>query len=461
MEYKLRNYQEKAVTVCTQFFKNSKTVPSLAVLPTAWGKSWLIAHIVNNLPDPKFLVLVPSKELLEQNLSKLRLLGGDASVYSASIGKKEVGHITYATIGSIKNIGHMFKGYKMIVDEADRYPKGSSGMFRTFIKAAGITHVLGLTATPFKLETLGGMYDNYSVLRMLTSRSKKGVFFKEILHVCQIQEMIAENYWPPIIYETYDFETDSLIYNSTRAEYTDESMREAYITQGIEDKIIEYVEKSDRKSILVFVPFVSDAITLASRIPGAEAIYGDMDKSERERVIKGFKDLSIRVVVNVNVLSVGFDHPELDCIISGRMTASLSWWYQAAARGTRIHPNKKDLLIVDFAGNTAKFGRLEELEYVKEASGWKLYGEDGCLLTGVPITEIGEHTKETEFQKEEEKVELYASRKKEEDQGIISFGKFKGKKVEETPQWWRDWMLANFEFKKDTMYIKDKIYELR
>lgn len=454
----LRKNQIEPVRKGVEFFKQKKSVPSLIVAPTAFGKSIVISSIAHEIED-KILVLQPSLELLLQNLSKLEILGGEASVYSASAGKKEIGHITYATIGSIKNVGHLFKDYKMIVDEADRYPKGSSGMFRKFIKSAGIKHVLGLTATPFKLETLGGMYENYSVLKMLTSRSKKGIFFKEIIHICQIQEMTEAGYWPPIIYETFDFNTKELVYNTTKAEFTDSSIRKAYEEQKIEEKIINYIANTERKSILVFVPSVAEAISLAKKIPGAEAVWGDMDKKERKRVIDGFKDLSIRVVINVNVLSVGFDHPELDCIIGGRATASLSWWYQASARGTRIHPNKKDLLIVDFAGNS-KFGKIEELVYTQEKGEWKLYGEKEYLLTGIPIDEIGKHTKDTEKKRLENLEIEHLNTLQIQDEGIIPFGKFKGKKVSETPQWWRDWMLNNFKFDKMTEFIRTHINSL-
>lgn len=454
----LRENQIEPVKKGVEFFKKTNP-PSLMVCPTAFGKSLVISKIANDIGD-KMLVLQPSKELLEQNLEKLRAFGGDASIYSASLKTKEIGHITYATIGSIKNIGHEFKGYKLIIDEVDRYPRGGSGMLRKFIKSAGIKHILGLTATPFKLKTLGGAFENYSILRMLTARAKEGTLFKEIIHVCQIQEMLDNNYWSPIIYDEYEFNKENLIFNSTKAEYTDSSVRKVYEEQNIEEKIIKCIEETDRKSILVFVPSVAEAISLASKIPGAEAVYGDMDGKERKRVLSGFKNLSIRVVVNVNVLSVGFDHPELDMIVCGRATASLSWWYQAVGRGTRIHPNKENLLVADFAGNTNRFGKIECLYYKQEGIAWKLYGENGKLLTGIPIDTIGQHTEDTERVRLENIEIQRLNTVQIQNEGIIPFGKFKGKKVSETPKWWRDWMLQNFKFDKMTEFIREHINEL-
>jgi DNA repair protein RadD len=114
----LRQIQKAPVSKGIAFFKLEKPKNSLIVAPTAFGKSLVIANIAHALPD-KTLVLQPSKELLEQNYAKLKALGGEASIFSASMGVKEYGEITYATIGSIKSLGSIFKqrGYKnLIVD---------------------------------------------------------------------------------------------------------------------------------------------------------------------------------------------------------------------------------------------------------------------------------------------------------------------------------------------------------
>jgi DNA repair protein RadD len=100
------------------------------------------------------------------------------------MGEKEIGDVTYATIGSIINIAHKFRTLgitKVIIDECDRFPREPKGMLRRFLDAAKITHTLGLTATPLKLQTnLGEDMKPFSKLVMLTSKSKKGNFFKPV-----------------------------------------------------------------------------------------------------------------------------------------------------------------------------------------------------------------------------------------------------------------------------------------
>lgn len=445
---KLRSNQEKPVEIGIEYFKQDKPAPAIIVAPTAFGKSICIAKIAESVTE-NILILQPSKELLEQNYHKYILLGGTASIYSASFGKKQISSTTYATIGSIASIGSKFKelGFtKMIIDEAHLYPRNVDSMLGRFLESSGITHVLGLTATPLKLQANRDKDgNNFSKLVMLTSRSKKGQFFKDIIYVSQVQEMVDLGYWSKLEYEQYVIDEGKLVYNSTKADYTEESLKAVYESNDTTNKIIQKLsELTNRKSIIVFVPSIADAINLSRKVPNSIAIYGDMNKKDRDRAITQFKKGTLKVVFNVNVLSVGFDHPELDTIICARPTASLAWFYQALGRGTRIHPNKKDCLIVDFSLNVKKFGKIEKLYFVKENI-WKLYGEGGNLLTGVPLHEIGQHNEATE-----------SAPKKV----IMSFGKHNGKEVKDIDKGYRDWMLKNITWNPYNNKIKKEIERL-
>lgn len=453
----LRPNQVEPTKLAIEFFNRKNAVPSLIVAPTAFGKSWLIAKVAESCED-KLLVLQPTKELLEQNITKYIALGGtDASIYSASFGQKKIGAVTYATIGSIKKIGTHFKelGFtKLIIDEAHLYPRESDSMLGMFLKESEIAHVLGLTATPLKLQSNMGVDGKpFSKLVMLTNRSKKGNFFKEIIYVSQVKEMVELGFWCKLEYEQYDVDESGLVYNSTKAEFTEESIQRMYAANNTHHNVIRKIEQlQDRNSIIVFVPSVADAQHLAEITPNAVAIYGDMPKKEREQAVSGFKRRSIRVVFNVNVLSVGFDHPELDCIICARSTASLAWYYQALGRGTRIAPTKRDCMIVDFSGNVKRFGKIESLYYKKENM-WKLYGENGILLTGCAVHTIGQRTEATEGLQERAKKEC-----------IISFGRHTGKTVEQVfkdDKNYLDWMLRDFKWNPSNQHIKQEILRLK
>jgi DNA repair protein RadD len=452
----LRPNQVEPVKKGVEYFKQIKPQPSIIVAPTAFGKSIVIAQIAKEVGE-RLLVIQPSKELLEQNYNKFINLGGEASIYSAAMNEKEIGSVTYATIGSIVKIAHKFKSLginKVIIDECDRFPREPGGMLRKFLKGAGITHTLGLTATPLKLQTnLNEFKEPFSKLVMLTSSSKKGNFFKSIIHVAQIQEMTELGFWSPLIYESYDFDTGELVYNSNGAEYTEKSIERAYKNQDIGSKIVQKCsELVDRKSILVAVPTIDEAKRLATIIPMSAPMYSGMNSQDRKRIIDEFKKGQIRVILQVNILSVGFDHPELDCIITGRPTASLSWWYQFVGRVTRIHPNKKNGLVIDFVGSVPKFGKVEDLYFKYESPLWKLYGENKKLLTGIPLHEIGLH-----IEGETSPHELPEGQ----SPILFTFGKYSGQEIRKTPKWYRNWLLENFNFSAFNQDIKKELLRLK
>ena len=455
---KLRENQIEPVAIGVEFFRTKNMKPSIIVAPTAFGKSIVIAAIAKELGE-KLLVLQPSKELLEQNYDKFVTLGGEASIYSASMGSKELGDVTYATIGSIIKIAGKFRELgvtKIIIDECDRYPRDKSGQLRRFVDGMTATHVLGLTATPLKLQTNMGDTGPFSKLVMLTNRSKHGMFFKFILHVSQIQDIVELGYWTPLEYQSYDFDTGALVYNSSGAEYTNDSIARSYENQNIGNKIVKKVaELVDRKSILVAVPTIEQATQLAGRIPNAEVVHGGTSKDERRRIIEDFRSQKTRVIVQVNVLTVGFDYPELDCLITGRPTASISWWYQFVGRGTRIHENKRDCLVVDFVGSVEKFGKVEALYYKQDGEeNWELYGENKKQITGIPMHEIGIHLEGginlSEKVNEEGEIEKV----------YMTFGKYSGKPVASVPPYYRKWLLDNITWGPWNMKIKNEIERL-
>jgi DNA repair protein RadD len=452
---KLRPYQIPPVQKGVEFFKSKKAVPTVMILPTAAGKSIIIAKITKELGE-KVLVIQHTKELLEQNYEKYVALGGEASIYSASMATKEIGDVTYATIGSIIGVTQEFKKWgirKVIIDECDRFPREPSGMLRRFLVGAGITHVLGLTATPLKLQTnLGDDGMPFSKLVMLTSRSKKGNFYKNVCHITQIKEMVDGKYWSPLQYESYDFDSGELVYNSTRAEYTDDSIRKAYKNQNIGQKIINKINEIDRKAILVAVPSIDEARELSNKIQSCEAIYSGMPTKERRDIINRFKSGELRVIIQVSILSVGFDYPELDCIITGRPTQSLSWWYQFVGRVTRIHPDKMNGLVVDFVGSVPKFGKVEDLYFNIKDNQWQLFGESGKLLTGIPIHQIGHYV-----DGKEDPVDILTAG----NDLQMPFGKYKDSTLRKIPRWYRDWLVDNIDWHPTHIKIKNELIRMK
>lgn len=451
----LRENQKEPIRKAIEFFQEKKPKPSLIVLPTAWGKSILTAFVAKNTKD-KLIVLQPSKELLEQNFKKYDTLCGvfnnNAGIYSASFNRREMAQITYATIGTIKNLGEEFKkqGFtKMLIDEAHLYPREADSMLGRFLKESGITHVLGITATPVKLQTNRDRDgQTFSKLVMLTSRSKKGNFFKEIIHVGQVEEMVRLGFWSKLRYHAVGFDDSLLVYNSSKSEFTEESVQRAYDANGGSEAILRSIDSNpDRKHILAFAPSVADAIALSEKCPDSAVIYGDMDKAERASVIERFRNGEIRVIFNVRVLSTGFDYTGIDCIVLGISTASIALYYQIVGRATRIDPGKKDALIIDLGGNVKRFGRVEDLHF-EQGKIWRLFGTGGLLLSGIPIDQIGVYTREDT---------MAIDAKQEQPVEVMPFGKYRGEKIKDIPTNYKQWMLRTFDWNSKNERLRKSI----
>lgn len=437
----LRENQKEPIRKVIEFFQEKKPKPSLIVLPTAWGKSILTAFVAKNTKD-KLIVLQPSKELLEQNFKKYDTLCGvfnnNAGIYSASFNRREMAQITYATIGSIKNLGEEFKKQcftKMLIDEAHLYPREADSMLGRFLKDSGITHVLGITATPVKLQTNRDRDgQTFSKLVMLTSRSKKGNFFKEIIHVGQVEEMVRLGFWSKLRYHAVGFDDSLLVYNSSKSEFTEESVQRAYDANGGSEAILRSIDSNpDRKHILAFAPSVADAIALSEKCPDSAVIYGDMDKAERASVIERFRNGEIRVIFNVRVLGIS--------------TASIALYYQIVGRATRIDPGKKDALIIDLGGNVKRFGRVEDLHF-EQGKIWRLFGTGGLLLSGIPIDQIGMYTKEDT---------MAIDAKQEQPVEVMPFGKYRGEKIKDIPTNYKQWMLRTFDWNSKNERLRKSI----
>ena len=413
------------------------------------GKSIIIgnvaSHLAKELQEP-ILVLQPSKELLSQNYAKMQSYGGTATIYSASLGVKEISMTTFATLGSIKKIAAEFKKLgvrKVLIDEAHfKFPPDSSSMFRKFIKELAPTHVIGLTASPIRLKAYGDFNGSWSQLNMLNRERPR--FFKKIVHVVQIQEMVKKKFWAKINYELWDFDESKLRMNSTGADFSEKSISKALADQNVNNNIFKRIQElhAEGKSALVFLDSVANCEKMAKELSYVECITSNTSQEDRDEIIEKFKAGIIRFIVNFGTLTVGFDYPELETVILGRPSNSLAVIYQMLGRVVRNpkYPNQKLATVIDYCNNVKRFGPIEDLE-VKNIKdyGWAMVS-NGRILTGVPMdtTVLASDVVKA--------AEMKALKKKQMLQEyVMEFGKFEGKKLSEVPVSYRKWMVSNLD----------------
>lgn len=388
MNIQLRDYQKAASDKAVAFFNDKKAkYNAIMVLPTGSGKSVLVADVANKLDSP-VLIFQPSKEILEQNFVKMQSINPfGCTIFSASFNSKEVGKITFATIGSVKSHPELFQHFKYVIVDEAHLCNPKQGMYRDFFAAIGETKILGLTATPYRLSSyMGG-----SMLKFIT-RTRPCIFSKVIYQV-QISTLLDMGYLAKMNYyqmSPLEWNEDNLKVNTTGADYTDKSVVKEYERIDFYSFLVSIIQRllhpkigGKRKGILVFTKFLKEAKRLTESIPNCAIVSGDTPKSEREQILSDFRSGKIHVVANVGVLAVGFDYPELDTIVMARPTMSLALWYQIVGRAIRPHEDKECGWVVDLASNIKRFGKVEDLKLHDCGNGrWAVYS-NGRQLTNV------------------------------------------------------------------------------
>jgi DNA repair protein RadD len=343
----------------------------LLVLPTAAGKSVICAEIVRQMweqwPDyhPRTVVLVPSKELAEQNAAKLRaLLPHTISVgfVSASLGtKKYNADVIVATIGSIHKAAHLLGNIKaVVIDEAHLVSQkaGDAGMYRTFLSKLGELcefRTVGMTATPFRGNQV-----------WLTDGDDP--LFTGIASRVSMRELLDQKFIAPLVPPTERIETriDASHVGISNGDYkVGELSRE--VEKYLAKVAVEATRiASERKKWIAFTPSVDNAESLSDRLNAlgivSAVVCGETPKQEREDLIRQFKNHQIHCLVTVLALSVGFDVPDVDCIVWCRPTKSPVLYVQGMGRGTRIADGKTDCLVLDFTDTVERLGPVDTIQ---------------------------------------------------------------------------------------------------
>lgn len=375
---RLRDYQEQAIS--KMIWARQLDGNDLVSLPTGSGKSLVISELAKRLNEP-ILILVPSKELLEQDKEKLEHWT-EVNIYSASMNEKTVGHITLATIQSAYKNPELFKQFKVvIIDECDLVnPKNLAGMYNKFFKGMGNPKIYGLTATPFRMDTFykepvgGWAARRYSFLEVVTTvkllTRYKERFWSRMLYTAHTQDLIDEGYLCPLTYHRLNLlEQKEMKFNKSKSDFDLEDF-EGKFSKYLNQIAINVADMDG--SVLIFCASITQAQDLAQYIKGSVVVTGETPKKERAKFVQGFKTGQIRVVINVGVLLVGFDKPDLQNIVICRPTRSLRLHVQLLGRGMRRAPQKSTCNIFDLVGNISVLGTAESLKIAKVNEKWNV-----------------------------------------------------------------------------------------
>lgn len=357
--YKLRDYQQAAVSSAVQYFR-ARRDPAVIVLPTGAGKSLIIAELAR-VAKGRVLILAHVKELVEQNYEKYSSYGLEAGIYSASLGQKDRNQ--KAIFGSVQSVARapeeFFDNFSLVViDECHRVAEEGSTQYQDILKKLQDRNpglcILGLTATPFRLG-LGWIYE-YSQSGEIKTDKKR--FFKQCVFELPLAYMIKNKFLttpvkvdiPVTCYDFSELTDRDRMY--TVAEVEEVLKAQKRLTPLIIKNIIDITEKFNRQGVMIFSSSVKHANEILGYLPKDQArlVVGDTEMKDRDQIIGDFKQRKFKYLVNVSVLTTGFDAPHVDVIAILRPTESNSLYQQIVGRGLRLSENKTECYILDYTG---------------------------------------------------------------------------------------------------------------
>ena len=362
----LRPYQQESVDAAMAWMAKSVD-PFVISAATGAGKSHIIAEIarlIHGKTSKRVLCLAPSAELVTQNREKYLATGNPASMFSASAGAKELRHpVVFGSPLTVANKISRFQqqgtqGYCLVVvDESHGITPTVRGIIDAMREANPNLRVCGLTATPYRLGT-GYIFRVWPDGKINGDDQCRDPYFVKCVHEVHARELIDQGFLtPPVIgavgAEGYD--TSGLTANAM-GKFDAGAVDRAYHGHGRKTAAIigDVVAKSaDRKGVMIFAATVQHAKEAMASLPPelTAMVTADTPKAERGSIIRRFKDQDLKYLVNVSVLTTGFDASHVDVIAILRKTESVGLLQQIIGRGLRLHPGKADCLVLDYTTN--------------------------------------------------------------------------------------------------------------
>lgn len=410
MWVELRQYQINLLNKTREAYLQGYKSPCI-VLGCGGGKTVLFAYMARESQEKGNTVwfLVHRKELLDQTIETFERF---------NIERKTI-HI--GMVGSYsRNLDKHPKPDFIIFDECHF---SAARTWQKIIQAFPNAKIAGLTATPTRLDgkPLGEIYDTLAI-----GDSAK--------------ELIEKGYLSPYKYYAPSV-TDLSALPKKGRDFDKEKASELLSTRAVFGDVIKHYKKlADGLQTICYCSSIRHSERMAEEFQasGINAVHfdGDTPKKQRDKIVKDFREKNIQVLCNVDLISVGFDCPNVDCCILLRPTMSTALYIQQSNRALRYREGKT-AIILDHVNNYERHGLPDdERDWTLEGKfkNGSAYQENGELKVrqcancfGVfkysricPYCGFKSELKEQEIENIKEiKLKEIKRRKKEETQQIV------------------------------------------
>jgi superfamily II DNA or RNA helicase len=341
----LRPYQRDAVAAVLAA-RRSGVRRMVVSLPTGAGKTVIFSELAK-MARRQVLVLAHREELLGQARAKLDAALDGRHVVSIERGAQTASADAKVLVCSIRSLheerlARVVRGrdFGLVIYDECHHAAAEDNM--RVLRQLGVFDanwdgtLLGFTATTARGDGKG-----------------LDAVFETIAYSRSLPEMINDGFLAPLRGFRIATGADLTRVSSSGLDFSGEELSEAVDIEDRNALVARSIQElaRDRRTI-AFCVTVNHArhlcIALNRLGVAAGIVYGEMPSEARAGVLADFRKGQIQVLANVAVLTEGFDDPGVSCIAMARPTRSEGLYTQCVGRGTRLHPGKRDCLILDF-----------------------------------------------------------------------------------------------------------------
>jgi superfamily II DNA or RNA helicase len=375
---KLRPYQQRSETKV--FGAWDAGLQRIAIsIATGGGKTPTLVSIarrhIRNSSGPVVL-LAHRRELIKQAAKHFRNAGPDLNV-EVVLGnpgprnsKKRAVNLhnwrnadvlvtTVQTLGSADTLREFPNPTLIIVDEAHRSMAAQYTKVLTALGAFSGTRLLGVTATPFRedhrefSDTYQAIVDSVDIGWLITHKlSADGTE--------DIECAPGEGYLIPpdlqhLLIDGLDLSQVPMSRMNGTLDFKDSALADELMNSGAFDKVVEVItNKYAHRKGGIFAPTIESSKYLAELMTAAGLpcihVDGTMKTAERDKLLKDYATNKVRWMSNVNIITEGFDVPDMDMVVLARPTQSRIFFRQSIGRCLRPSDGKIDAIVLDMAG---------------------------------------------------------------------------------------------------------------
>jgi len=343
----LRPYQSDCVAALRASFAGGHRAPLLA-LPTGAGKTVIFSEVTRRAraKGRRVLVVVHRRELLHQASAKLAWAGVPHGVIAAGF---DAAPAEQVQVGSVQTLVRQLDGLLpfdlIVLDEAHHC---RAAMWRSLLKGQPAAKLLGVTATPARLDGKGlGV--------------QAGGPFDDLVAGSDIAELVAVGFLSPARCFVPEQRLDLRGVRVRAGDYVPSELASVVDRAGITgDAVEQYRRRADHQPALAFCATVAHAENVAGCFRAAgyrsQCVHGKTPAAERDVLIAGLGNGAIEILTSCDLISEGLDAPALGAVILLRPTKSLVLHMQQIGRGMRPAPGKAELIVLDHVANVLVHG---------------------------------------------------------------------------------------------------------